>query len=450
MTAMSLQTGDTVFALAYRAHANGRTESAVAIALATHNARPDAFTTWKCINFLLTAGRIEKAKELARSSAFAQVARAERYIVHHAMASIALAEGRVADAVDLLQADLTANPMHRGNHYLLVSLLPHLGRFDEANRLAMRGTLVVCGDHLPTSIRTVRFPDPADGEPSTSIFARTVTYETNDVIGSAPAIYFIGCDSRYFLLFGEALANSLTRRAVMTFALHVHLVNPSAEAEALLQRLRTAGSVPITCSREQADFSALSERHRRSYLSCARYLMLPELLARYGRTMLVADTDQLVVGNLTTLMQDAARHDVGVMRNDAQLPNIFSLISASVLTVSPTDGGRRFAKTLHDTIALRLADPAALGWHLDQTSLAIAHLWHRDIDTLHLPMWIMDSVIDRAAAADTLAPEALFWSITMTHIHTARKLDTELFRQFLAPEPVPTGQDGRCERTMTL
>jgi hypothetical protein len=352
-----------------------------------------------------------------------------------ALANVAVREGQLEEATALLFRHLAAHPNRRHVHYMLTSLLPHLGRFDEANRHAARGTLVTCGDLQLTSSRVIRFPEQKQATSSVIPFARRVWHEFYAAMPNIEAVYVVGCDSRYFLLFGEALVNSLARRAGARLLLHLHLVNPDSAAEALLERLRTKLALPIACSRESVDFSTFSERQRRTYLSCARYLILPDLLERYGKPMIVADADQLVVADLRPLLSDLSQNDVGLLRDDRQITNILSLISASVLAVNCSAGGLRFARTLCDTITERMTDSAGLGWHLDQAGLAVAHLWHRDIRTLRLAPHIMDSVIDPMAAPDALDSRALFWSITFTLLHNGRKLKTSLFRQFLEPEP---------------
>jgi hypothetical protein len=267
--------------------------------------------------------------------------------------------------------------------------------------------LVICGDLQLTSSQVIRFPESPPGQLPPLPFERRVRHETPIAAADAEVVYVAGCDSRYFLLFGEALAASLARRAGARLTLHVHLINPDPAAEALLERLRAKPALPIICSRENVDLSTLGERQRRTYLACARYLMLPELLERYGKPILVADADQLVVADLRGLLRELATHDVGLLRNDRQIHNILALVSASPLGINHTPGGRQFVRTLCDTVTGRMADPAGLSWHLDQAGLAIAHLWRSDIKTLRLPVWIMDSVINPTAAPDMLSPRAV-------------------------------------------
>jgi hypothetical protein len=417
----------TLFAHARRAMAAGRRDNAIAVGRAAAQAMPGG-SALQLAGLLSDAGRHDEARAI-----LAPLIKWNGEAVA-ALAAVALREGRLEEAVSLLRARLAADPGKRSLHYTLASLLPHLGQFDEANRHAARGTLIRCGDLQLTSSRVIRFPESPAAGPSAPPFHRRLWHEQPTAAADAEAVYVVGCDSRYFILFGEALVTSLARRAGARFALHFHLVNPDPAAEALMERLRATSALPIVCSRESTDLSALGERQRRTYLSCARYLMLPELLERYAKPMLIADADQLVVADLRGLLLELSKHDVGVLRNDREIDSLLALISASVLAVNHTPAGGRFVRTLCDTVTERMADPAGLGWHLDQAGLAVAHLWHSEIRTLRLPVWSMDSVIDPAAAPDALSPRALFWSITMTIEHTRRKLRTSLFQQFLDPE----------------
>jgi hypothetical protein len=349
------------------------------------------------------------------------------------LAHIAMHSGRIDEAVHLLEDYLAKHPSDSYYHYTLASLLPHLGRFAEANAHAARGTLITCGDLQRTSSRVVRFPEslPETCHEPPAHLQRRVAYEMAADVPNVEAVYLVGCDSRYFQLFGEALATSIASRSGLPMVLHFHLINPDAAAEELLARLRSQLAVPIACSRESVVLADLNERQRRTYLSCARFLVLPDILDRYGRLLIVADADQLVIRNLSPLIQALAGHDVGLRLDEMQVANILALVSASILAINPTSGGSRFVRTVREVLAERMDDPAGLSWHLDQAALAVTHLWVPEIKTCRFPLWIMDSVTDPMAPADALDPRSLFWSITYSHQLSTRKLETSLFQDFL-------------------
>jgi hypothetical protein len=435
MKKISAATADKLFAYARGVLVEGRASEAVAVARAAAIASTGVGPSVQFAELLAMAGCPKQAgRQLKWLSAFSARLPAS------ALAHVAMHSGRINEAVQLLESHLARHPGDSHLHYELASLLPHLGRFAEANAHAARCPLVPCGDLQPTCCRVIRFPVslPQTRLEPPAQFQRRVSYDAASDFPDAEVVYLVGCDSRYFQLFGEALTNSLARRSGLPLVLHFHLINPDATAETLLARLRAQSAVPVACSRETVALADLNERQRRTYLSCARYLVLPDILERYGRWLIVADADQLVVRNLTPFMHELTDHDVGLLRDDRNVGNILSLVSASVLAVSPTPGGRLFARTLRDVLAERTNDPLALSWHLDQAALAVTHLWLPDIRTRRLPIWIMDSVIDPMAPPDMLDPRSLFWSITFTHKHNARKLDTSLFRDFLDDAKVAT------------
>ncbi len=417
-----------LFNRAMKAIAEGRFSTAVSIADAAIAGTPNETVILRAVEVFSLSGHSDRARSLLANAEAVQ-----RKTMYFARALVELRDRRLEEAACMLESHVASNPGDRYVHYILASILPHLGRFDEANQHAARGTLMRCGDLGITTSRTIRFPD-AGMRLSSSLpasFGRCIKLEDSLGAEGIDSVYLVCCDSRYFKLFGEALVNSLAHRAVARLLLHVHLVNPDDAAESLLVRLRSKSIVSIGSSREWIDFSEFSDSSRRTYLSCARYLVLPEVLDIYNKPALVADIDQLVVADLSGLLSDLKPCDVGLLRFDSEVGNILSLISASIVAVNQSAGGRRFAGVLRGVIVERMSDPAALSWHLDQASLAVTHLWCRDLKTLRLAPEIMDSVIDPLAAPDKLDPKALFWSITFTHAHNAAKLRTKLFQQFL-------------------
>jgi tetratricopeptide (TPR) repeat protein len=210
-----------LFGWARRALADGRDDDAAAVAQAAARARPDEGAMVQLANVLTLAGHTAEAR-----AALAPLAARDRSAAAAALVGVALREGRVDEAAALLRLHLEAHPSQRHIHYQLASVLPHLGDFDGANRHAARGTLIRCGDFELTSSRVIRFPDrePASAPALDPPFGRRVLHEPCAAPPGAEAIYVVGCDTRYFLLFGEALANSLARRAGARLALHFHLV----------------------------------------------------------------------------------------------------------------------------------------------------------------------------------------------------------------------------------
>ncbi len=99
--------------------------------------------------------------------------------------------------------------------------------------------------------------------------------------------------------------------------------------------------------------------------------------------------------------------------------------SASVI-IAP----RVTAEAYFDRVAAYLAgmmrDRTAIGWHLDQIALNVAHLASDDISLEPLPAGVMLS----AAPGQEIPPEAFFWSVTYSISSNAQKLTETAFTRY--------------------
>ncbi|MDQ2104720.1 tetratricopeptide repeat protein [Azospirillum isscasi] len=319
-------------------------------------------------------------------------------------------------------------------HYILGSMLAVEGRFAEANEIFDRGLLISCGDGKLTCTRIIHFPDAIPTQVRPFPIPRAVELPLADFAAGAEAVYFVCCDARYFGLFGEPLCNALLARAEADLAIHIHIVNPTPDSERTADRLCRRIGTRLAISRERTALDDLTQRERRTYYSCARFLILPELLRRYGRPMLVADADQIVLRSLRPLLADFAGHDIGLLKFPKQISNIFSLLSATALLVADTEGGRSFCDTVADTLAERFADPAAVSWHLDQTAMVVAHLLHPHLRTWHLSPSLLHSELLEGGVPSRPPEETVFWSITASHPQNMAKLTSPDFLAYLSGE----------------
>ena len=346
------------------------------------------------------------------------------------LALLEAACGQHAEAADRLETLVRNHPSERTLRYHLASVLAQLGRFDAANAEFARGTLVSCGDGTTTSARVVRFPTrPGDGS-ATMPVRREVDLDCGAAVpADVEVLYFVACDSRYFRLFATAMLKSLATFGGLRCAVHIHLVNPDPPAITDIARLQCASPIPLMWSREIAALDDLGTDQRRAYHASARFLVLPELHRRCSVPIIAADIDQLVVRSLAATMADAASCDIGLIRFGSQAANILALISATFLVVNPTPGATRFLNTVHDVLADRMADPAAFGWHLDQAALAVAHLFHRELNYRLLAPELLDSRTNLQGAMAKPSDGAVLWSITASHPHNMAKLAASMFLQ---------------------
>jgi len=415
-----------LFGQAQRAAAAGRHEAALQLGELMARQDPSAESAIRLAILQTNCGKPAAALVTLQRAEHDHRVHAREMRIYQAL--FGLSEMSIEEAAALHRRCLDDMPRDGTMRYRLGCLLARLRRFDEANALFARGKLIRCGDGRFTSTRVVRFPSRAgDG---TGVLPMRRELDLDAGAGrqvDAEHVWFVACDTRYFHKFAASMCNSVVARSQLKPAIHIHLINPAAGDEAALHGLRAALPVSLAWSYERTDCEELSEFRRRTYYSCARYLVLPELRRRYKVPIVIADIDQLVVRSLRPLLRDAASSDVGLMVFDDQVANILSVISATFMIVNATDGARRFADTVHDVLADRMHDAPGFGWHLDQAALAVAYYFHDDVRSFLVPPRILDSQIMEDDKVLPPSPEALLWSITATHPANAAKLNSPTF-----------------------
>lgn len=412
-----------------RAAAAGRAQSALLIAESAAASLPGPETSIRLSAIQAACGRSRDARQTLEcalktysSSLWIQL-------------SLALNDatcGRLAEAADLLQDLVAKHPGERTLRYYLASVLAQVGRFDDANVLFSRGTLVSCGNGTSTSTRTIRFPPrPGNGSVVAPV-QREVDLDCSPPADQGiEAVYFVACDAKYFHLFAAAMLKSLIIFGKLHAAVHIHLINPTPEVIADVARLGLGSALPVVWSKETVEIDDLSTSQRRTYYSSSRFLLLPELRRRYNVPIIAADVDQLIVSSLVPVVRDAAPCDIGLIKFTAQAANILALISATFLIINPTEGAVCFLDTVHDVLAERMSDPAGFGWHLDQAALAVAYLFHRELEYQLFAPSILDSRTDIQGTTAKLPEGAILWSITASYPHNLAKLRTSKFQELV-------------------
>jgi len=180
-------------------------------------------------------------------------------------------------------------------------------------------------------------------------------------ITGAPAdlIVAAAADSRYIVRFAESYARSFADAAGPGTALHLHVIDPDAEAEAVLARL--AGAYPLGISRERgASFGT-----RNVYFACARFLAAPALLAHYQRPILLTDIDLSFRRPIAALAALAGDADIALFETGHAAPQL--RCDAAVVHLAPTEGAAHFLRILRRYLAEKLRADAK--WVLDQAAL---------------------------------------------------------------------------------
>lgn len=188
-----------------------------------------------------------------------------------------------------------------------------------------------------------------------------------------PLVVYACCDAVYARKFLPTMVRSIAEDSGLDCAIALHLVNPDAEAEATVAALAaTHGADRFIILRETVDLSPLGD-NAKTYYACSRFLVLPDLLVRWQRPVLMLDVDLLAIRDLNPLLATSARSDLGMMSHALKRLDIWSLLYADVLHIRPTTRALRFLDLTRRYIR-HFLDRGLPVWFLDQAALAAAHL----------------------------------------------------------------------------
>jgi hypothetical protein len=269
--------------------------------------------------------------------------------------------------------------------------------------------------------RTAEYPGASEGETD------------------APFVLLVSCDSRYFQQYGYVLVNSARQTCRPAPAFHVHLISPTPEDQALVLRLRRDfPEIDLFVTAENVVDGGTAVL--RSLSSCARFLVLPTVIERYRRPVLVCDIDLVVLRDLNQLRATLPDADVAVIHRDAANLDFWDAYSAAILWVMPTDAGLRFARKVEGYIE-RQMEKNRYWWYLDQIALYAAFVDEsmagRSLRVASLPIesMAMEHVDPESSAVSPPSPDAYVWSITSSIRVNRAKTGTDLFTRYL---PSPT------------
>lgn len=217
----------------------------------------------------------------------------------------------------------------------------------------------------PTFLQSLR-----EGPPSAGIRA---TLAEGRASADRPLVVYACCDAIYARKFLPTMVRSIAEDSGLDCAIALHLVNPDAEAEATVAALAAAhGADRFIILRETIDLSALGD-NAKTYYACSRFLVLPDLLIRWQRPILMLDVDLLAIRDLNPLLATSAHSDLGMMSHALKRLDIWSLLYADVLHIRPTTGAWHFLDLTRRYIR-HFLDRGMPVWFLDQAALAAVHL----------------------------------------------------------------------------
>ncbi|WP_188263137.1 tetratricopeptide repeat protein [Azospirillum tabaci] len=196
------------------------------------------------------------------------------------------------------------------------------------------------------------------------------------------AILLVSVDSGYWRRFGGWFLSHALKDAPGN-RVHVHIVNPSAEDRAELDRRCAAQSGRLSWSLERIDLSVHAPGAGTTYYACARFFVALDLLERTGAPVFITDIDARSTAPLPPDLRDGAGWDLTIMR-DRRARGPFDDIIVSFLGVAPTAVGREFLGLVCAYIGC-FFDRGEAAWTLDQAApYAVLHDWIRRGRTLRL------------------------------------------------------------------
>jgi hypothetical protein len=351
--------------------------------------------------------------------------------------------GQVDEAISVLREELARDPESHVLAYRLASCLAYRGHFAEANELFCRDIPIGTGNGGETNTKIIRFPGEGDtcAAPirfSELPFSRRIAIDRfrRDEMRCLDLVYFVSFDPSYVKLFAAPVAGSVEANAGARTGLHFHLINPDRDAFAIARSLMDSVRIPVAISHETVSLCRMPVDSRKTYYASSRFVLLPEILDLYDRPILLADADQLVVRGLSDLVSATADFDAALLFSAEEVINFFGLFSASAMLIRPTSHGGALAAQMRRYLIdqmIRLGDE--LPWHLDQVAIAVSALRAPNLRWYAIPPNVLQSDVGGANPEHFIRPEAVFWSITLSHPSSRYKLSSDLFRKYTGAAP---------------
>ncbi|MFS2013773.1 tetratricopeptide repeat protein [Azospirillum sp. CT11-132] len=252
----------------------------------------------------------------------------------------------------------------------LACLCAEQHRLEEADALFLQAAERHGGRDAVTRTNPAFLQALREGPPPAGIRA---TIQEGAGAGARPLVVYACCDAVYARKFLPTMVRSIAEDSGLDCAIALHLVNPDAEAEATVAALTaTHGADRFIILRETIDLSPLSD-NAKTYYACSRFLVLPDLLIRWQRPVLMLDVDLLAIRDLNPLLATSAHSDLGMMSHALKRLDIWSLLYADVLHIRPTTGAWHFLDQTRRYIR-HFLDRGLPVWFLDQAALAAVHL----------------------------------------------------------------------------
>jgi tetratricopeptide (TPR) repeat protein len=252
----------------------------------------------------------------------------------------------------------------------LACLCAEQHRLEEADALFQQAAERHDGRDAVTRTAPAFLQSLRQGPPATGIRA---TIQEGAGTTNRPLVVYASCDGGYAVKFLPSMVRSILEDSALDCAVAVHLINPDSQAEGVVAGLIAHyGADRFIILRETIDLSAMGS-NAKTYYACSRFLVLPDLMLRWNRPILMLDVDLLAVRDLNPLLACSSQSDLGMMSHALKRLDIWSLLYADVLHIQPTPGAWRFLDLTRRYIQHFLARGLPY-WFLDQAAMAAVHL----------------------------------------------------------------------------
>jgi tetratricopeptide (TPR) repeat protein len=249
-------------------------------------------------------------------------------------------------------------------------------------------------------------------------------------------VIFAGCDGSYFDRYASALIHSATVMSGIAPSFHLHVVDPPADIEDRIARWDDMlGNPGIALSVERVGADRFERETRITTYACARFRVLPALMAHYRRPILMLDTDLIVLRDIGDFVRGAREGDIAAVSVDHARFEPWNWYWADVMHFAATPAAR--------TVAARVArycdhflEAGLARWFLDQIAITAAlHVPLEDeprVRVIRVPSDVHRLNIEIVDGRDNVPPETvLFWSAHASTVSSAYTLGVPRYADWL-------------------
>ncbi len=218
--------------------------------------------------------------------------------------------------------------------------------------------------------------------PAPALPTSNFVFDEESISRGAEIVFVIGCDAGYFRFVPTFLASVLRSRQMSgsraRVAVHCHIANPQDHQLAFLRELaawlrRKAPELTVGFSFNDATYK------ERAYYTCLRFLVLPEVLRRYGCGAIAVDVDSAITPEFFRSLELLKSHSFG-LRAYTFPPNSRKqhngepwAIGAHPTYVECSDQGLKFASFLQHYVQTAYDPKLLTNWCIDQCAIGRAY-----------------------------------------------------------------------------